>query len=214
MQRRTVEATSRRSLLKASAAAWLGTRLAIAKAQNNMRRVALLGIFDGPNPNADLFRSRLGELGWVEHKTLILDRRFTHADGARFAPLTAELLALRPDVFVAPFDTMATAAATATATVPIVFAIGTDPIEYGLVEITRPPRSQRHRLQRRPPRAGEEWLSPLKEAVPRLKVVDVLVGSRDRYKVEYLEEARRQLGLELVQFELTKSPRDDQLSDC
>jgi hypothetical protein len=31
-----------------------------------------------------------------------------------------------------------------------------------------------------------------------------LVGKRDRYKVEYLEEARRRLGLVLVQFELTR----------
>jgi len=35
-------------------------------------------------------------------------------------------------------------------------------------------------------------------------VVGVLVGKRDRYKVEYLEEARRRLGLVLVQFELTR----------
>ena len=102
--------TNRRSLLGASAATWLGAWLAIAKGQNVIRRVALLGISEGPS-NADLFRSRLGELGWVEHGNLVLDRRFTHGDGASIAPLTAELLALRPDVFVAPFDTMAIAAA-------------------------------------------------------------------------------------------------------
>ena len=33
-------------------------------------------------------------------------------------------------------------------------------------------------------------------------MVGVLVGNRDRYKVEYLEEAGRRLGLALVQFEL------------
>lgn len=194
--------TSRRSLLSASAATWLGACLAIAKGQNVIRRVALLGISDGPNPNVDLFRSRLGDLGWVENRNLVLDRRFTHGDGTRIAPLTAELLALQPDVFVAPFDTMALAAAASTATVPIVFAGGLDPVGYGLIKsLSRPGRNVTgfsiggHEL-------GAKVLSLLKEAVPALRVVGVLVGNRDRYKVESLEEAGRQLGLRLVQFEL------------
>jgi putative ABC transport system substrate-binding protein len=43
------------------------------------------------------------------------------------------LLALRPDVFVATFDTMAIQAAASAATVPIVFMVGFDPVAYGLV---------------------------------------------------------------------------------
>ena len=196
--------TNRRSLLRASAATWLGAYLAIAKGQNVSRRVALLGISDGPNPNVDLFRSRLGDLGWVENRNLVLDRRFTHGDGTQIAPLTAELLALQPDVFVAPFDTMALAAAASTATVPIVFAGGLDPVGYGLIKsLSQPGRNVTgfsvggHEL-------GAKVLSLLKEAVPALRVVGVLVGNRDRYKVESLEEAGRQLGLRLVQFELSQ----------
>jgi putative ABC transport system substrate-binding protein len=195
---------NRRSLLRATAATWLGTWLAVAKAQNNMRQVALLAIVEGPNPSRERFRSRLAELGWVEGKNLVLDIRFTHGDGARIAPLTAELLALQPDVFVAPFDTMAIAAAASTATVPIVFAIGVDPIAYGLVESLSHPGRNATGFSGGGPELGKKWLSLFKEAVPGLKVVGVLVGSRDRYKVEYLEEARRQLGLELVQFELAR----------
>jgi putative ABC transport system substrate-binding protein len=133
-----------------------------------------------------------------------LDRRFTHGDGARFAPLTAELLALRPDVFVAPFDTMAIAAAASTATVPIVFAAGVDPVGYGLVQSLSHPGRNVTGFSGGGPELGTKELSLLKEAVPGLRVVGVLVGNRDRYKVEYLEEARRRLGLDLVQFELTR----------
>jgi len=202
---------NRRSLLRASAATWLGAWLASATSQNTMRRVALLGIVDGPNANVDLFRSRLGELGWVENRTLILDRRFTHGDGARFAPLTAELLAARPDVFVAPFDNMAVAAAAATATVPIVFVVGIDPVAYGVVEsLSRPGRNVTG-FSGGGPELGTKGLSLLKEAIPELRLVGVLVGNRDRYKVEYLEEARRRLGLELVPFELT---RPDDIDDA
>src|SRR5262245_8173638 len=96
--------TNRRALLTASAAAWLGASLPIARAQT--RRVAFLGISPG-HPNVEKFRSRLDELGWVEQRTLVMDMRFTKGAAASIAPLTAELLALRPDVFVASNDTMA-----------------------------------------------------------------------------------------------------------
>lgn len=195
--------TNRRLLLSASAATCLGAWLAIARGQNVIRHVALLGISAGPNPNVDLFRSRLGELGWVEDRTLVLDRRYTHGDGGLISPLTAELLALRPDVFVVPFDTMATAAAASTATVPIVFAGGTDPIGYGLVDSLSHPGHNVTGFSNGGAELGTKGLSLLKEAVPGLRVVGVLVGNLDRYKVEYLEEAGRRLGLALVQFELT-----------
>ena len=196
--------TNRRSLLRTSAATWLGAWLATATGQDVTRRVALLGISEGPIPNVELFRSRLAELGWVEQKSLVLERRYTHGDGARIAPLTAELLSLRPDVFVAPFDTMAIAAAASTATVPIVFASGTDPVGYGLVKSLAQPGRNVTGFSGGGPELGTKELSLLKEAVPGLRVVGVMVGNRDRYKVEYLEEAGRRLGVVLVQFELTK----------
>lgn len=202
--------TNRRSLLSGVAATWLGVWLPFARGQNVIRRVALLSISDGANPNFELFRSRLGELGWVEGSTLVLERRVTHGDGARLVPLTAELLALRPDVFVAPFDTMAIAAANSTATVPIVFAMGTDPVGYGLVKSLSHPGRNITGFGGGGPEVGLKVLSLLKEAVPTLRVVGVLVGNRDRYKVEYLEQARRQLGLMLVQFELTQPDDIDQ----
>ena len=169
-----------------------------------MRRVALLSISAGPNLNRDAFQSRLAELGWVEQRNLVLDIRFTHGDAARIAPLTAELLELRPDIFVAPFDTMAIAAAASTATVPIVFAVGIDPVGYGLVKSLSHPGRNVTGYGAGGPELGPKILSLLKEAVPGLRVVGVLVGNRDRYKVEFLEDAGRQLGLVLVQFELTK----------
>jgi len=93
MTRRTGHVTSHRPLLKASSPAWLGTSAPIATPQTSARRVALLGIPAGPNLSRNLFRSRLADLGWVEDKSLVLNMRFTHGDGARLAPLTAELLA-------------------------------------------------------------------------------------------------------------------------
>ena len=195
--------TNRRALLTASAAAWLGATLPIAKAQNFTRRVAFLGISPG-HPNVERFRLRLGELGWVEQRNLVMDMRFTKGDVASIAPLTAELLALRPDVFVASNDTMAIPAAASTATVPIVFAVGIDPVAYGVVISLSHPGRNVTGFVLGGPELGMKMLSLLKEAVPGLRVVGVLVGIRDRYKADSLGDARRHLGLELVQFELTR----------
>jgi len=210
MKRRRIHVASRRLLLKASAGAWLGASLPTAKPQNPMRRVAFLGIVEAPAPGLEAFRSRLAELGWVEGKSLVLDMRFTHGDGARIAPLTAELLALQPDVFVAPFDTFAIAAAASTSKVPIVFAGGIDPVAYGLIDSLAHPGRNATGLSISGVALGQKGLSLLKEAVPRLSVVGVIVGNRDRYKVESLEDTARHSGLRLVQFELTRPDDIDQ----
>lgn len=99
---------------------------------------------------------------------------------------------------------MAIPAAASTATVPIVFAVGIDPIGYGLIKSLARTGRNVTGFGGGGPELGTKILSLLKEAVPELRVVGVLVGKRDRYKVEYLEEARRRLGLVLVQFELTQ----------
>ena len=99
---------------------------------------------------------------------------------------------------------MAIAAAASTATVQIVFAVGTDPVGYGLINSLAHPGRNVTGFGSGGPELGLKALSLLKEAVPALRVVGVLVGNRDRYKVEYLQEAQRQLGLVLVQFELTQ----------
>ena len=201
--------TDRRALLTASAATWLGASLPIAKAQNSTRRVAFLAISPG-HPNLERFRLRLGELGWVEQRNIVIDWRFTKGDAATVAPLTAELLALRPDVFVTGNDNMASPAAASTATVPIVFAVGIDPVGYGVVNSLSHPGRNATGFSVGGSELGMKMLSLLNEAVPGMKVVGVLVGIRDRYKVESLDDARRQLGLDLVQFELTRPDEIDE----
>lgn len=206
----TVRVTRRRWLLQALGSAWLAASLPSALSQSSTRRVALLSIVEGPAPARERFRSRLAELGWVEGKNLVLDMRYTHGDVARFAPLTAELLALQPDVFVAPFDTMAIAAAASTSKVPIVFAVGIDPVAYGLVDTLAHPGRNVTGLDAGGAEIGQKGLSLLKEAVPGLRLVGVMVGSRDRYKVDSLEKVAGDLGLTLVQFELKKPDDIDQ----
>jgi putative ABC transport system substrate-binding protein len=86
------------------------------------------------------FRQGLAAAGFVEGRTVAIEYRWANNQGGRLAPLAAELVQRKVAVIVA-LDTGPTvlAAKAATSTIPIVFEIFTDPIEFGLVaSLSRP----------------------------------------------------------------------------
>jgi putative tryptophan/tyrosine transport system substrate-binding protein len=81
------------------------------------------------------FHQGLGEGGFIERRNAIIDYRWARGDYARLPALAAELVQQRVSVLVATGgDASARAAKAATATIPIVFNMGSDPIKAGLVE--------------------------------------------------------------------------------
>ena len=146
-----------------------------------------------------IFRSGLRDLGWIEGDNLILDMRYAESDPARVVTLTAELLALKPDVLVSGTDREARAAAAATRSIPIVFPVGADPVGFGLVKSLARPGTNVTGLSVQSGELHAKRLSLLKETLPRLEKVGVLgetgiVAST----VAALEKSARQLGVKLL----------------
>ena len=80
------------------------------------------------------FRKGLGETGFVEGRNVAVEFRFAYNDNARVAELLADLVGRRVAVIVTPGSTSAALAAkAATTSIPVVFSVGTDPVEIGLV---------------------------------------------------------------------------------
>ncbi|MET0669892.1 MAG: ABC transporter substrate-binding protein [Xanthobacteraceae bacterium] len=94
--------------------------------------------FDGPLL-AELRRG-LREAGYVEGQNFTIEFRFAGGQFDRLAPLAGDFVRRRVNLLVTSGGTAAAAAAkAATSTIPIVFAIGDDPVQFGLVaSLNRP----------------------------------------------------------------------------
>src|SRR5262245_15432253 len=111
-----------------------------AEAQQAAQKVYRLGILsrgqaDDPSvPTiSTLIPAALGESGYVEGRTLVIERRFANDKFDQLPRLARELVQLHPDVIVA-FGVLAIQAIKeTTATVPVVMVIGADPVARGLV---------------------------------------------------------------------------------
>jgi putative ABC transport system substrate-binding protein len=127
------------AFLGGAAAAWPLT----ARAQQ--RAVPMVGYLhpDSPQQMVRLlaaFHKGLGEIGYVEGRNVAFEYRWARNDSDRLPELVADLVRRRVTVIATPGSTAATIAArAATATIPIVFSIGGDPVQTGLVASLKRP---------------------------------------------------------------------------
>jgi putative ABC transport system substrate-binding protein len=104
-----------------------------AKAQQKVYRIALLSMGAGVSVYIDAIKQGLDELGYREGDNLTYDFRFAAGKAEHLPALTAELVALRPDVIIAAGNLVAKVAKATTSTIPIVVPWMLDPVGTGLV---------------------------------------------------------------------------------
>ncbi len=126
------------------------------------------------------FRRGLEELNFVEGRNVSVEYRWAGGDAAKLPELAADLVGRKVNVLVAPGSVPAALAAKkATATIPIVFLVGVDPVALGLVRGMSHPGGNATGVTSLSSETGPKRLQLLRELVPGMKSFAVLINPRN-----------------------------------
>jgi putative ABC transport system substrate-binding protein len=128
----------RRAMLVAGAGAFLLPPSPFAQPPHRMFRIGMLA--SGSRTRfTDAIVTALGDLGYVEGRNTVVERRFAEGHLERLPELAAELVRLRVEILMVQGTPATLAARKSTRTIPIVFAANSDPVGVGLVaSLARP----------------------------------------------------------------------------
>jgi putative ABC transport system substrate-binding protein len=185
------------SLLGSAAAAWPLT----ARAQKPTPVIGYLDLL-GPQTGATalaLFRRALAEAGYVEGRNISIEYRWAEGRANRLPELAADLVRRQVAVIVTPSDyTIALAAKAATATIPIVFTTGNDPVARGLVSSLNRPGGNMTGVTYFVTEMAPKRLELLREIIRQGSSIASLAGPRPQ--VSDLQLAAHRIGQELMEF--------------
>ena len=152
--------------------------------------------------NSKRFVDAMRELGWVEGRNILYDRVFAEGDAKRLPALAAELVSRSPDlIWVVPGGVGALRAALAsTRTIPIMFSSEPNVVERGLVKTLARPGGNVTGVQNVGWELAGKRLQLLKQALPKIIRVGVLVRpssdpSRTSQEFAMIEKAAATLGV-------------------
>jgi putative tryptophan/tyrosine transport system substrate-binding protein len=158
------------------AAAWV--TVAGAQQAERIRRIGVLMHVTENDQDGQArlaaFVGRLKEIGWVEGRNLRLDIRWGPDDPSRYPRQAVELIAMAPDVLVAPTSFTLAALQRATRSIPIVFMGVIDPVGAGFVSSLAKPGHNTTGFIAFEYTIGAKWLGLLKEIAPHTTRVAVL----------------------------------------
>jgi putative tryptophan/tyrosine transport system substrate-binding protein len=167
-----------------------------------------------PGPTAAgvaAFRQGLSEAGYVEGKDLAIEYRWAEGNYDRLPALAADLVGRNVDVIAAAGGPSAVAAKAATATIPIVFNSGTDPVADGLVASLARPGGNLTGATALFVEMHPKRLELLSELVPQARVIALLVNPNfsgaERTMRDLVEAAR----VKTVQLPILKAGTESEI---
>jgi len=193
--------------LGGAVAAWpLAVR---AQQGKTLPTIGFLGASTSSNWNhwTAAFVRRLGELGWIEGRTVAIDYRWAEGHSERLAEIAAEFVRLKVDVIVT-VGSGALAAKQVTSAIPIVFAAATDPLGGGLVASLARPGGNATGLSMQASDAVGKRLELLRELLPDLRRL-AIIGNVDYpatvHEIAEVRAAARTLGLDVDVLEIRRA---------
>jgi len=182
-----------------------------ARAQQKAKQplIGVLGVATALawKPSIAAFVQRLSDLGWVEGRNVNIEYRWAEGDSERFAELAASLVHLNVDVIVTAGGAVVPAKQ-ATAAIPIIFAVASDPIGTGLVASLAHPGGNVTGLSVQAPDLAGKRVELLRELVPNLRRLAIMANqgyAAAAREMSEVQAAARTLDLETKLFEIHQS---------
>jgi putative ABC transport system substrate-binding protein len=191
------------ALCGAACAVGLSVRMT-AQSTNGVRRIGSLGLGTDPTP-AELQRiwGPARDLGWVEGKNLIVERRRT-TKAELLRPYAEELVRLNVELILSIGTAATVAARDATTRIPIVMSAG-DPVSAGLVTSLSKPGGNITGYSLLSSALSVKGLSLLHEILPSVQRVGLMIYRHNPYSRTFREESEKTLrafGVQLIVVEV------------
>jgi putative ABC transport system substrate-binding protein len=180
---------------------------AAAPPVSKLPRVAYVWLFsEGPSgPYADSFRERMGQLGWVDGKTFLLEHRDAHGNPTELDAIMDALVKSKVDVIVAMCTPEGLSAKKFTSTIPIVMAATGDPVAAGLAQSLARPGGNVTGVSGLQLELSAKRVALLKETVPKLTQATALwnpARPENRLEVKAMQDAGARLGVKVQSSEV------------
>jgi putative ABC transport system substrate-binding protein len=192
------------TVLGGAAATW---PLAVRAQQPAMPVVAFFSstTADGQASNVAAFRKGLGEAGYVEGQNVAVEYHWLDGHFERLPALLADAIRRRVAVIATPGSNPSTLAAkAATATIPIVFGVGQDPVAMGLVASLAHPGGNATGINYFSLEVNAKRLGLMHELLPKATRFGMLVNPGNATSAEAAAKALTQaapaLGLKILSF--------------
>jgi putative tryptophan/tyrosine transport system substrate-binding protein len=192
------------SFLGGAVTAW--PRLVNAEQAERMRRIGVLMALTEGDPVGQrriaAFREGLQDLGWIEGRNIEIVFRWANPESGRLQVAAAELAGLKTDVILAGGTVSVGALLKETQTIPIVFAVVSDPIGSGFADSLARPGRNVTGFTNFEPTLGEKWLEILKEVAPGMMRIAAIFNPKTtagagEYYLRLLSAAAHSMGMKL-----------------
>jgi len=189
--------------------AGLGGVAAVPRTARSQQAMPVIGYFSGRSAATEAavrapFLAALAEAGFVPERNVVIEYQFSEGRDERLPALAADLVRRQVALLVATDRPSALAAKAATATIPIVFTTGDDPVQLGLAASLNKPGGNATGVHLFTTSLGPKRLGLLREFLVRPGLIAFVVNPVSGItppQVEEIQAAAKALGQPLVVME-------------